>query len=95
MFKQGWSSAIRCNTGGLFYFILNISIPAVLLGNGRIQTPADSMEHAREGSSCISERQNDTARVLCFFSEGFCSVRFGSKGGPRALTLMEEDTLQW
>lgn len=76
MLKQGWSWAIHCNTSGLFYFILNISIPPVLLGNGRIQTPAGSMEQPREGSnsSCSSQKQNDAVRGLCFISKGFCRV---------------------
>lgn len=74
MLKQQWSSTGPCSTGGLFYFVLNISIPPVLLGNGHLQTPAGSMERAREGSnsSCVSQRLNETARGPCFFSRGFC-----------------------
>lgn len=74
MLKQQWSSTGHRSMGGLFYFVLNIGIPPVLLGSGHLQTPAGSMEQAREGSnsSCISQRQNETARGPCFFSRGFC-----------------------
>lgn len=86
MLEQGWSSAICCNTKGLFYFLLNISMPPVSLGNGRIRTPAGSMEQTREGnnSSCISQRQNGTARGLCICSEGFCRVGIWQQRWPRS-----------
>lgn len=74
MLKQQWSSTGHHSTGGLFYFVLNIGIPPVLLGSGHLQTPAGSMEQDREvsNSSCVSQRQNETARGSYFFSRGFC-----------------------
>lgn len=76
MLNLGWSSAICRNTRGLFYFILNISIPPVLLGNGRIQTPAGSMEQARErsNSSCVSEAKWAARGSVFLLWPGVCRV---------------------